>query len=226
MHQEMAGVNDSLRLAELLAIRFCHDISGPVGTLMGALDMFQEDPASGDEAIGLATDVAAGLARRLRLLRAAWGGAGPALSINDLRGLCEGLPLRHKITLDFGNLSPAGRFSPAAARLVLNVLLLATECLPGGGTILLAGNPAAEVVVRIAGPRAAWPAGFAACMADAAQAWAALDAGEGEASRAVQGPLTALIARNCEMRMSFLLAAGTEGAPPLLLAPDIAAGRA
>ncbi len=46
--------NDPLRLAELLAIRLCHDLSGPLGTMMGALEMVADDPEMADEALPLA----------------------------------------------------------------------------------------------------------------------------------------------------------------------------
>ena len=40
----MASWNGRLHLAELLAVRLCHDLSGPLGTLMGALELLAEDP--------------------------------------------------------------------------------------------------------------------------------------------------------------------------------------
>jgi hypothetical protein len=74
------------------------------------------------------------------------------------------------------------------------------------------------VLVTIAGPRAAWPAGFAAYLGDEALAWQALHAAEGvEAARGLQAWLTALIARTSGLRLSFLMAPTAEAAPPLLL---------
>jgi histidine phosphotransferase ChpT len=131
---------DSLRLAELLAIRLCHDLSGPLGTLMGALELVADDPGMAAEALPLAGEVSTALGRRLRLLRAAWGGATPSLSVAEFAALVEGMPAR-RWRLDLNGLDPAGRFSPAAARLALNVVLLAAESLPGGGTAALAGIP-------------------------------------------------------------------------------------
>jgi histidine phosphotransferase ChpT len=208
-------VNDRLRLAELLAIRLCHDISSPLGTLMGSLAMVNDDPEGAAEALELATEVSDGLARRLRLLRAAWGGAAD-IGVAEMTTLLEGLPQARKVAVDLSSLPAGGRFAAGMARAVLNVLLLAGESLPGGGAIVVSGDPA-EVVVRLAGPRAAWPAGFAAWMADDAQAWAAFDSGPTEAPRRMQGPLTALIARAGGVRLGFLMAAATEQAPPLVI---------
>lgn len=210
-------MNTGLRLAELLAMRLCHDISGPLGTLMGSLDMVNEDPEAAEEALSLATEVSAGLVKRLRFLRAAWGGGTAALDVQELRALAEGLPHTRRLTIDFDQLATNITFAPPAARLILNLLLLAVESLPGGGNITLTGDPRRDVIITIAGPRAAWPSGFATCIADEAQAWAALADEGGETSRVMQGPLTALIARAAGMRLGFLMAARPEAAPPLIL---------
>ena len=209
-------MNDGLRLAELLAMRLCHDLSGPLGTLMGSIEMVNEDPDAAEEALALATEVSAGLVKRLRFLRAAWGGPTGALSAEEFRALAEGLPQR-RVAIHFDALSASEPYSPAAARVVLNVLLLAAESLPGGGTVIVAGDPALDVTVSIAGPRAAWPPRLAAWMADEAAAWEALAAEGSETSRALQGPLTVLIASSANMRLGFLMAARQEATPPLIL---------
>ena len=60
--------------------------------------------------------------------------------------------------------------------------------------------------------------GFIACLADPSRAWQALRGAEGvDAARGLQGWLTALIARGSGLRLSFLIAANAEAAPPLLL---------
>jgi hypothetical protein len=70
------------------------------------------------------------------------------------------------------------------------------------------------VIISIEGPGAAWPAGFAACLVDEAAAWHALGN-----VRQLQAPLTALIARQADLRLSLLFASGrADQPPPLLLA--------
>ncbi|MBV9736228.1 MAG: hypothetical protein JO209_09990 [Acidisphaera sp.] len=206
------AANPSVRLAALLAARLTHDISGLLGTTMGALELAHEDPGAGEEALQLAVDAARELGQRLRLLRAAWGPEGGPLGVADLAALAEGLPGRRRVQIDLSALPSTAAFTPAAGRLLLNVLLLGAEALPGGGRVSLAGDAVREVVATIAGPRAAWPAGFAACLADEAAAWQALGG-----ARELQAPLTALLARAGGLGLSFLMAAEAEASPPLLV---------
>jgi histidine phosphotransferase ChpT len=209
--------DDSLRLAELLAVRLCHDLSGPLGTLMGALELITEDPAAAAGALPLAGEVSTALARRLRLLRAAWGGATGPLDIDEFTALAEGAQVRRG-RIDLDGLDRAARFSSAAGRVTLNALLLAAEAMPGGGTAAFSGNPASEILVTVAGPRAAWPAGFAACVANPSLARQALRTNDdGQASRGLQAPLTVLIAEAAGVRLSLLMAPVAEAVPPLLM---------
>ena len=87
--------------------------------------------------------------------------------------------------------------------------------MPRGGTLALSGEPASHIVAQIAGPDAAWPKGFALCVADEARAWTALDD-----PRDLQAPLTAIIARAVGIRLSLMMAAGASTGPsPLLITP-------
>ena len=74
MHDNIQ-TKDALLLAEALATRMCHDLSGQLNALMGAVELIRDEPGSADEALLLASDAAAALGRRLRLLRVASGGA-------------------------------------------------------------------------------------------------------------------------------------------------------
>ncbi len=61
----------ALHLADLVGARLCHDLSGLLGTLLGAIEMTIEDTAKPGEALLLADEAAQELGLRLRLLRAA-----------------------------------------------------------------------------------------------------------------------------------------------------------
>lgn len=202
-----------MHFAELLATRICHDLSGPLNTLMAALEIANEDPAGAADALPVAGEASAVLGQRLRLLRAAWGGGGGPLAIDEIASLAAGLPGRN-LQLDFGHLHAEQHFSAPAARLVLNALLLAAEALPGGGVIELSGDSAQQAMLRISGRNAAWPAGFIGWLANPAAAEQALARAT---PRGLQGPFVVLLARALGLRLSVLLGAGSDEAPPLLL---------
>jgi histidine phosphotransferase ChpT len=209
-------MTDALRLAELLCARLCHDLSGPLGALIGVIELAREEQPHG-ETLALAEDTAAELAGRLKLLRAAWGQDGEDLDAARLRGFGDSLSSSRRVDLDLTGLRPDAMFPPGAARLVLNLLLLAAESLPGGGVVALSGSPPDSVLVTISGPRAGWPAGLSQWLVDEASAWEAMIA----EPRGLQGPLTVLLARGHGHRLSMLMPAGAIGEtatlPPLLL---------
>ena len=200
----------ALRLSAALATRLCHDLSGPVNTLLGVADVVADDPSAAAEAIGLMADAGQAMARRLGLCRTAWG--SPAeLSAEDFARLVAGLATK-RLTIDLDRLDRAADFAADAAQLCLNVVLLAAESLPRGGVLALQGNPDGDVIVQIDGPNAAWPAGFAGLLADPTGAWAMLD----DPAR-LQAPLTALLAQASGLSVSLLMGASATPAPALLL---------
>jgi histidine phosphotransferase ChpT len=203
-----------LRLANLLAARLCHDLSAPLTGLGAALGEAAEDPA----ALALARDAVLALGRRLSLFRTAWGCGTAALPRAMLRELAGGLPNAAQLRVELEALAEHPPFPPPAARVVASTLLLAAESLPGGGLLALAGNPRGAVVVTIAGPRAAWPAGLGAMLASPEAAWEAASGLAGPAGlRRLPAPLLALLAHAAGVRAGLLLAGQPEQAPPLLL---------
>ncbi len=208
---------EALLLAETLAVRLCHDLSGQVNALTAAMEVLRDEDGADPEALALAGDAADLLARRLRLARAAWGRTGGPLSVAEWRDLAGALA-RRGITFDLDGVDPTGHFSPGAARLALNLLILAAEALPAGGVVEAAGHPGQDLLLRIQGPRAAWPIGFAAMVAEPDAAWDSLrQAEKAMAAKALQGPLTALIAQAEGLRISLLMGPHAEAAPPLLV---------
>ena len=209
----------ALRLAQLLASRLSHDLSGPLGGLGAALGEADAEPA----ALALAHEATLVLRQRLALFRAAWGGAPAPVGREVLRDLAGGLPNAGRLRVELEALADAPPFAPAAAPVVVNAMLLAAESLAGGGLLAVAGNPAGTVVLTIAGPRAAWPAGLGAMLASPAAAWQALAAPDGRPGlRVLPAAATALLAQAAGVRAALLLAGRAEAVPPLLL--DFAAG--
>lgn len=208
---------DPLLLAETLAVRLCHDLSGQVNALTAAIEVLNDESGADPEALALASDAGALLARRLRLARAAWGRTGGPLSVAEWRDLAGAL-VRRGIAFDLDGVDDTGHFGPGAGRLALNLLILAAEALPAGGVIEVVGHPAHDIMLRIQGPRAAWPAGFAGMLADADAAWDSLRAADRAlAAKALQAPLTVLIAQAEGLRISLLMGPAAEAAPPLLV---------
>jgi histidine phosphotransferase ChpT len=207
-------MSSSLQLAEVLCARLCHDLSGLLGSLVGVLEIAREELAE-SETLAVAEETAVELVQRIRLLRAAWGQESEPLDLVQLQKFADSLSTSRRLQLDLIGMEPEAVFPPAAGRLILNVLLLAAESLPGGGIVALSGSPASNLLVTIAGPRAAWPPGLAAFLSDEAAAWAAATS-----ARGLQAPLTTLIARRDGAKLSLLMPAGAgndAALPPLLL---------
>ena len=204
-------MNEALRLAELLCSRLCHDLSGPLGTLVGMIEIAREEQAD-SETLGLADATATHLVNRLRLLRAAWGQQSEKLDLARLRSYASALSDSRRLTVDVDAVQLDAAISANAGRLILNALLLAAESLPSGGSIALAGSPRDSLVVTIDGPHAGWPPGLPVFLTDEAEAVAALTS-----ARRIQGPLTALIARALGFRLSLLIPVATSAQPPPLL---------
>lgn len=195
------------QLADTLCARLCHDLSGPLGTVAGAVEMAIEDPAAATEPLSLAQDAAGQMIARLRLMRAAWTGDCGALDAATLAGLAVGLSPRVSVDLD----RLAGQFPSAQARILVNLLLLAMDALPRGGTISLAGTAGGDVMLMATGVHAAWPPGLPLALADPAAA-------DWNDPRNVQAPLTAHLAREAGLRLALLFAPGSgTGLAPLLL---------
>jgi histidine phosphotransferase ChpT len=208
-------MNEALHLAELFCARLCHDLSGPLGALIGVLEIARDEQPD-SEALALAEGTAVELAQRLKLLRAAWGEGGEDLDVPRLSGFADGLAAGRRVHLELGGLAADAVFPGPAARVVLNLVLLAAECLPGGGAVALSGSPAHGLLVTISGPRAAWPTCFGNWLNDEVAATRALIGDP----RRLQAPLTALLGRQPGMRLSMLMPTGPAGsatAPPLLL---------
>ncbi len=201
-------VGETLRLAELLSERLCHDLSGPLGSLAGAVELAVDDLASRAEALAVATESAAALTGRLRLFRAAWGGDGGMLSPVEIAALVGGYSRR--VSLDFTELVNESLPGPAA-RLLLNLLLLGVEALPGGGILAATGAVGTGLAIVPRGPRAAWPTGFAALLASDETTLP-------DSPRGLLAPLAVLLARDAGLRLSLLVAGSADGQPaPLLL---------
>ena len=208
----MNAMHPSLRLSGLLVSRLCHDMAGPLGTTIGLAELAEE--TNDIEALSTARDSALRLGQRLRLLRAAWAADPAPLGPRVLEALAEGLPPRSRVQLDTSNLDSEPEFGPAAGQILLNLLLLGAEALPAGGNIILSGAANREVLLRIAGPGAAWPRNLPRYLLDPDSCWN--DVGE---TSSLQAVMTVLLAAESGYRLSLRLpmTANAETPAPILL---------
>ncbi|MBV9251708.1 MAG: hypothetical protein JO227_21010 [Acetobacteraceae bacterium] len=204
----MSNILPSLRIAELLCARMSHDLSGIAGVLSGTLELAAEELSDNDESMAFAVDAARDLVNRLRLLRAAWGPANEPLDVNTLRSLSGGVG-KAKVVVRLEGIAPGTVFPAPMGRVLLNLLLLAADSLPGGGTVAVSSS-ADEVTVAISGARAAWPPGLPACLASHDAAWEAV-----QDARSVQMPLTALLAHSSGLQLSLVPGPDGSASPSL-----------
>jgi hypothetical protein len=185
----MIGVEAAIRIVELASARLCGG-------------------SSPQERNGRPADNGAICNSSQALRRAAWLPIAGTLSLGAIEDLATGLP--DGVQLETDNLAPPAEFSPETGRVLLNLLLLAADSLPGGGSVALAGS-AEDIFLRITGPGAAWPANFAAMVHDDAAALAALPTDAG-----MQSALTVLLAQQAGLRLSLLIPPNRQPAPPIL----------
>ena len=199
----MLVLGDTIRLLEMVCARLCHDLGGLIGTVGNALEMVAEDADRDNEVLAFATTASAALTKRLRLARSAWGPETEAMPLSTMLALVVPPLATRRIGVDTRALPADCVFPPSTARIVLNLVMLAWDSMPKGGTITLMGEPD-DLFIRINGQDAAWPPGFAGCMNDEAAAVAILTG-----VRSVQMPLTVLLALSRNLRLSPVLGQGS-----------------
>lgn len=200
--------DDELILAELLCARLVHDLSGPVGAVANGAELLAESLEEGGgasemagEAITLLTESAAAAVARLRFLRLALGTqtATPTPHAEARRHAADyfkkGVSGPEAIVLDWPAALDPG-LDAIPARLMLNLLMLARDCLPRGGAIRLAGPAGGAVLTVFAEQGHAVPG-------EAAKAVAARSVA-GLTVRGAQGYFAARLAEQAGMAIGFL----------------------
>lgn len=130
-----------LRVAQLLSSRLCHDLVGPIGAVNTGLELLQEGFDDDEKALGLVADSAGEASRRLTFFRGAFGfGAGDKgeATLNEARNLAVGLLASGKVALDWPEEAPGdanASLQASAVKVILNMVLMASESLPRGGAV-------------------------------------------------------------------------------------------
>jgi histidine phosphotransferase ChpT len=156
---------DPLELAALIASRVCHDLLNPVAAMRNGLEVLEEekDESMRAFAMDLVRKTAIIASAKLEFARLAFGAAGSAGAEIDMveAGRCANAFLEsEKPTLDWQ--VGAMMLPKAQAKLLLNLLILAANSVPRGGTVTVAAEQeGAESVLRLTaeGERAKFPAG-------------------------------------------------------------------
>jgi histidine phosphotransferase ChpT len=192
---------DPLELAALVASRVCHDIISPVGAIVNGLEVLEEekDESMREFAQDLVQKSARQASAKLQFSRLAFGasgGAGAELDMADAGRCAAALMEREKPELDWQ--VKAGLLPKAEAKLLLNLLIIALNCVARGGTITVnADRDGNETVMRVVaeGDRAKLPAGVKEVIAEGAMP-NPLDA------HAVQPLYAALLAKEAKMAVT------------------------
>lgn len=136
-----------LRVAELMASRLCHDLVGPIGAVSNGMELMADDEfGMADDAMQLATNSATQATHQLQFFRMAYGMAGAkhGSDLTPLRDLAVGFLEHGKIDLDWP-LAPENIEMPdGAGKVILNMIALAAEALPRGGSLRVSLASAAE----------------------------------------------------------------------------------
>jgi histidine phosphotransferase ChpT len=131
------GLND-LDFAALLVSRVCHDLVSPVGAVVNGLEVLEDetDTAMRADALRLVAQSAESAAARLQFARIAYGAAGSVgaeLDLTEVSRVMVGLLHGGKVELDW---QPQPINWPKDwAKLLMNCVLVAADCLPRGGRV-------------------------------------------------------------------------------------------
>jgi histidine phosphotransferase ChpT len=139
LHFKGLAMND-LEFAALLVSRVCHDLVSPVGAVVNGLEVLEDetDLAMRADALRLVAASAEQAAARLQFARIAFGAAGSAgaeLDLTEVGRIMSGLLKGGKVELLWR--APILNWPKDWAKLLMNVVLAAAECLPRGGKVIV-----------------------------------------------------------------------------------------
>ena len=144
-------------LAALLCARICHDLVSPVGALGAALEVFEDDDNLDmrDDAMELIQLSAGQASAKLQFLRLAFGAGGSAPGIiasAELERLARDVYDGGKVVIDW-QVNAEGLNKPAA-RILLNLVMLAMQAIPRGGTMTVKADDSTHINLESTGPKA------------------------------------------------------------------------
>jgi histidine phosphotransferase ChpT len=129
---------DALEFAALLCSRVCHDLISPVGAIVNGLEVLDDNPKPEDRdfALDLIRKSAKTASARLQFCRLAFGAAGSAgaqIDLGDAQAMARGHIEDGKTSITW-NL-PRILLPKNRVKLLLNMLVIAQQTIPRGGTL-------------------------------------------------------------------------------------------
>lgn len=127
-----------IRLIELLSSKLCHDLVGPVGAIGNGMELLEEeDLGMSKEALDLTAQSTRRASAILQFYRIAYG-LGQTERRQDpafLSDLATGILNGTRVSLDWPEAARAQVWPEGSGKLILNMIALAQEALPTGGTV-------------------------------------------------------------------------------------------
>jgi histidine phosphotransferase ChpT len=181
---------ENTKLTALVASRICHDMVEPMSAIIQGLEMIKDGDGKLDpDALSLLDNGVGKAWAKLEFFRFAMAGAMAEGDSTLEEGQAVAVKLYGVLKPELVWNAPTVAMPRPAVRVIVNLLLIANECLPRGGTVTLTAARTAdggEVVVTAKGPRAKLREATAI----------ALRGDEGELSgHTIQPTLTGLLAR-------------------------------
>lgn len=202
MSSESNSLSVDLRVTELIASRLCHDLVGPIGAVGNGLELMEDEgPGMAQDALALSAKSAAQASNLLQFYRLAYGMAGniQGTEMATLKTLADNFLGHTKTKLDWALSAAIGDMPAGSGKLLLNLVAMAAEGLPRGGSIKVnSGTNGSSVTLQVTAE------GTDAGLRPEAKAGLADDVKIDELSpRNVHGYFTRLLAKRMGGRLSY-----------------------
>ena len=193
---------EALDLAALLCSRVCHDLISPTGAIVNGIEVLEEDgdPETKSFALDLIKKSARTASARLQFCRLAFGAAGSAgaqINLGDAENMARGFIEDDKYELVW-NL-PRMLLPKNRVKLILNMLVMATQTIPRGGTLTIDPIGEGESLgfrISATGLNARIPPAFPVLLAGNSE-------NGGVDAHAIQPFYTGLLARSCGLSVAL-----------------------
>lgn len=195
---------EALDLAALLCSRVCHDLISPVGAIVNGLEVLAEekDEETQKFALDLIKKSANTASAKLQFCRIAFGAAGSAgaqIDTGDAEKVARGFLEDDKTKLAW-NL-PRVLMAKNRVKLLLNMLLIAGQCVPRGGSLAVDPIGTGEAMsfrVGATGTNAKFNPSVAALLAGDT-------GGEAVDAHRIQPYYAALLAKDCGLKATIAM---------------------